>query len=107
MARGTTIKYVVSLGPETKYVRVPSLSGCTEEEARQKIEGAGLTVGEVSYVNSSVSEGYVVSQTASAGDSVEEGTRIGFSISMGTGESPTDPGTGGETGDGSGTEVTE
>ena len=77
--KGTTVSYVVSLGPETKYVTVPPLSNCTEDAARQKLEAAGLTVGTVDTAYSStVSKGYVISQTASAGSSVEEGTSVGF-----------------------------
>ncbi len=99
--KGTTVSYVVSLGPETKYVTVPSLSNCTEDEARQKLEDAGLSVGTVdSASSSSVQAGYVISQTASPGSSVEEGTSVGFTVSVGSGPSDT-PG-GGSSGPGSG-----
>lgn len=93
--KGTTVSYVVSLGPETKYVTVPPLSNCTEDAARQKLEAAGLMVGTVDTAYSStVSKGYVISQTASAGSSVEEGTSVGFTVSLGS--EPQSPGSGSE-----------
>ena len=46
--KGTTVSYVVSRGPETKYVNVPGLGGYKEAEARARLENAGLKVGTVS-----------------------------------------------------------
>lgn len=93
--KGTTVSYVVSLGPETKYVTVPGLGGYTEEQARQRLTNAGLNVGTVDTAYSStVSKGYVISQTASAGSSVEEGTSVGFTVSLGP--EPQSPGSGSE-----------
>ena len=93
--KGTTVSYVVSLGPETKYVTVPGLGGYTEEQARQRLTNAGLNVGTVdSAYSSTVSKGYVISQTASAGSSVEEGTSVGFTVSLGS--EPQSPGSGSE-----------
>ena len=104
--KGTTVSYVVSLGPETKYVTVPGLGGYTEEQARQRLTNAGLNVGTVDTAYSStVSKGYVISQTASAGSSVEEGTSVGFTVSLGP-ESQS-PGSGSEgPGDSTDTETT-
>ena len=93
--KGTTVSYVVSLGPETKYVTVPGLGGYTEERARQRLTNAGLNVGTVDTAYSStVSKNYVISQTASAGSSVEEGTSVGFTVSLGP--EPQSPGSGSE-----------
>ena len=93
--KGTTVSYVVSLGPKTKYVTVPGLGGYTEEQARQRLTNAGLNVGTVDTAYSStVSKGYVISQTASAGSSVEEGTSVGFTVSLGP--EPQSPGSGSE-----------
>lgn len=104
--KGTTVSYVVSLGPETKYVTVPGLGGYTEEQARQRLTNAGLNVGTVdSAYSSTVSKGYVISQTASAGSSVEEGTSVGFTVSLGP--EPQSPGSGSEgPGDSTDTETT-
>lgn len=104
--KGTTVSYVVSLGPETKYVTVPGLGGYTEEQARQRLTNAGLNVGTVDTAYSStVSKDYVISQTASAGSSVEEGTSVGFTVSLGP--EPQSPGSGSEgPGDSTDTETT-
>lgn len=80
---GTSVDYVVSLGPDTEYVTVPSLSNCDEQTARQRLTDEGL-VASVDYAySSSVRQGYVISQTAGAGSSVEAGTTIGFTVSKG------------------------
>ena len=104
--KGTTVSYVVSLGPETKYVTVPGLGGYTEADARARLENAGLSVGNVSYAYSStVGEGYVIDQTASPGSSVEEGTSVGFTVSLGPESQPEDPSGGDGTDTGDGTET--
>ena len=105
--KGTTVSYVVSRGPETKYTNVPGLGGYKEDEARRRLENAGLKVGTVSEAYSNtVGEGYVIDQTASPGSSVEEGTSVGFTVSLGVdpqtqqppaGDEGTDPGSDSET----------
>lgn len=81
---GTTVEYVVSLGPETTYVTVPGLGGYTENQAIRRLEEKGLSVGTIDYAYSdTVGAGYVISQTASPGSSVEEGTTVGFTVSQG------------------------
>lgn len=82
--KGTTVSYVVSKGPKTTYVTVPGLGGYTESEAKQRLQNAGLGVGNIDYAYSdTVGEGYVISQTASPGSSVESGTSVGFTVSKG------------------------
>lgn len=105
--KGTTVSYVVSRGPETKYVNVPGLGGYTEADARSRLENAGLTVGNVSYAYSNtVGEGYVIDQTASPGSSVEEGTSVGFTVSRGPEpQQPEEPSGGDGTDIGDGTET--
>ena len=105
--KGTTVSYVVSRGPETKYVNVPGLGGYKEADARSRLENAGLTVGNVSYAYSNtVGEGYVIDQTASPGSSVEEGTSVGFTVSRGPEpQQPEEPSGGDGTDTGDGTET--
>ena len=105
--KGTTVSYVVSRGPETKYVNVPGLGGYTEADARSRLENAGLTVGNVSYAYSNtVGEGYVIDQTASPGSSVEEGTSVGFTVSRGPEpQQPEEPSGGDGTDNGDSTET--
>lgn len=82
---GSTVSYVVSLGPETKTVTVPNLTtGMTREEAEQALTAAGLEVGKVTEANSSsITPGYVMNQTISPGTEVAEGTAVGFTVSIG------------------------
>ena len=104
VSKGTTVSYVVSRGPETEYVTVPGLGGRTEDEARQRLENAGLKVGTVSEAYSStVGKGYVIDQTASPGSSVEEGTSVGFTVSLGPEQQEVPSGGGSDTGDGTDT----
>ena len=104
--KGTTVSYVVSLGPETTYVTVPGLGGYTESVARQRLEDAGLSVGTVSEAYSStVGKGYVIDQTASPGSSVEAGTSVGFTVSLGPEPQQEDPSYGGDTDTGTGTDT--
>ena len=104
--KGTTVSYVVSLGPETTYVTVPGLGGYTESVARQRLEDAGLSVGTVSEAYSStVGKGYVIDQTASPGSSVEAGTSVGFTVSLGPEPQQEDPSSGGDTDTGTGTDT--
>ncbi|MDD2980597.1 MAG: Stk1 family PASTA domain-containing Ser/Thr kinase [Hespellia sp.] len=92
--QGTSVDVVISKGPKTVMISVPSLSGMTEEEAGTALSNAGLSVGSVSYEHSSsVTAGYVISQTASSGSQVEEGSSVGFVISLGAEEEkPVDEG---------------
>lgn len=94
--KGTSVDFVVSKGKKVKMVNVPSLSNLTEDQALQKLESIGLSgyVVEWRYDNT-VTEGYVISQTATG--SVEEGTSVGIVVSMGAQPSDNtqkDPGTG-------------
>lgn len=90
--KGTTVSYVVSKGPETKYVRVPDLRGMTESQARQALREAGLSVGEVNddYISSS-NVNRVVEQSISKGTSVEEGTSVSFTVNLGLEPEPEQP----------------
>jgi beta-lactam-binding protein with PASTA domain len=62
-------------------VSVPTLTGKTESAAKSSISSAGLTAGTVSYQHStSVSNGYVISQSLSAGTSVEKGSTVNIVV---------------------------
>lgn len=96
--KGTTVDFVVSKGAKIKTVDVPSLSGMTEEAALQKLADKGLSGYVMDRQYSSVTSGYVISQTASG--SVEVGTEVGIVVSMGPEPSTNSgPGTGQEEGD--------
>lgn len=81
---GSSVNIVVSKGAKVKMVMVPSLSGQNQSGAIALLEQNGLSVGEISEeYNSSVSKGFVISQTAAANSEVAEGTVVGFTISLG------------------------
>lgn len=92
--KGTTVDFVVSKGKKIQMVEVRSLSGMTEESALQWLADKGLNGYVVKWqYNSTVMEGYVISQTASG--SVEEGSDVGIVVSMGpepSSEPQPDPG---------------
>ena len=62
---------------------VPQLKGLSKDAAVAKIEGSNLSVGSVTVVDSELEEGTVVWQSRSAGESVEEHTKIYIQISSG------------------------
>ncbi|MGC4020014.1 MAG: Stk1 family PASTA domain-containing Ser/Thr kinase [Muricomes sp.] len=97
--KGTSVDYVVSKGPKVEMVNVPALTNKTEEAALQALTNAGLT-GYVTYENSSVTQGYVITQSAPAGSQLEKGTAVDFVVSLGP-EQPSLPNNdtgGGDTG---------
>lgn len=79
---GTVVSVVVSSGEFPK-VAIPNVLECSEEEARQIIEAAGLTV-KVSYEeNSLVDKGKVIRTSPQVGEQVNAGSEIELVISSG------------------------
>ena len=63
---------------------VPKVEGYTEEEAIEKIEASGLTVGNISHTTStSVASGYVITQTAEPGEEILKNSPIDIVVSIG------------------------
>lgn len=82
VAKGRTVKLVVSAGPEA--VTIPDLVGKTEAEARQVLGDLGLTVGEVTPENDTKKpKGQVVSSSPASGDAVAPGTAVALKLSSG------------------------
>ena len=80
VAAGSTVALVVSLGPA-----VPNVVGLTQTAAQTAITTAGLTVGNVTKVNSAtVAIGHVISQTPAAGTNVAPASAVNFVVSLGT-----------------------
>ena len=70
--------------PATAQVTVPVVAGQTEAAARTAIEGAGLTVGEVTVeASTTVAEGSVIESDPSAGAEVDEGSAVNLVVSGG------------------------
>lgn len=83
--KGTTITIYVSKGKEDTSVQVPDLRGSTLSEARKKLANQGLELSEtVSYeYDDNVPKNQVISQSYTVGTSVEKGTVISVTLSLG------------------------
>lgn len=92
VAKGSTIKIIVSNGPEVKETEVPDLRGRTSQEAEAMLTNAGLKLGATSEeYSATVPAGQVISQSTSSGTKVTEGSSVDITISKGpepTSETP-------------------
>lgn len=85
VAKGDTITITASKGKETKTTTVPNLLGQNIDVAIQMIKDAGLTYnGKSSDYSDSYSENQVMNQSISAGKTVDEGTTISLTVSLGS-----------------------
>jgi len=85
VAKGDTITITASKGKETKTTTVPNLLGQDIDDAIQMIKDAGLTYnGKSSDYSDSYSENQVMNQSISAGKTVDEGTTISLTVSLGS-----------------------
>lgn len=85
VAKGDTITITASKGKETKTTIVPNLFGQNIDDAIQMIKDAGLTYnGKSSDYSDSYSENQVMNQSISAGKTVDEGTTISLTVSLGS-----------------------
>lgn len=102
--KGTTVSYVVSLGPKTEYVAVPDVRGMDLNAAEKRLSEEGLTPsyqGDSGY-NSSYGAGQVCEMSYTPGTTVEKGTTVQFWTSLGPEpEDPENP-SGGDAENGSG-----
>ncbi len=81
VAPGSTVTFVVSLGPA---VSVPNVVGLTQAAAETAITDGGLTVGTVTTATSAtVPAGNVISQTPAAGASVAQQSGVDLVVSSG------------------------
>ena len=85
VVKGYTITITASKGKETKTTIVPNLLGHNIDDAIQMIKDAGLTYnGKSSDYSDSYSENQVMNQSISAGKTVDEGTTISLTVSLGS-----------------------
>lgn len=85
VAKGDTITITASKGKETKTTTVPNLLDQNIDDAIQMIKDAGLTYnGKSSDYSDSYSENQVMNQSISAGKTVDEGTTISLTVSLGS-----------------------
>lgn len=87
LSQGDNVTVTVSLGREQ--VRVADVQYMSEEEARQALAGAGLTVKTVYESSSIVKAGLVISQGTKADSLVDVGTEITITVSTGKEETET------------------
>ena len=84
LPKGELVRVYVSRGREIKYVECPDIVSRKQARAEKMLTGANLTVGEIRYENSDIFDaGLVISQDVEAGSQVEEGSEIGFVVSLG------------------------
>lgn len=89
--RGSRVKLKVSKGPQPQVLKVPSLIGLSQEEARAKLSGMGLTLTEAEVQSSQeYLTGQIIAQDPSADTEVEQGTGVRVTISGGPGPAPKD-----------------
>ena len=89
---GDTVKLVISSGPDTKPITVPTLTGISLENARSLASGVGLRISNVTEIYSKQPAGQVIYQSIPANTTVEEGTTITLQVSKGPEpETPTPP----------------
>ena len=79
---GDTITILVSQGVES--VKVPTLTGKTQEDASKSLSDAGLSLGNVtSEYSDSVAEGLIISQGTAAGSYADIGSSVSIVVSKG------------------------
>lgn len=84
---GSTVEITVGVGPEL--VEVPNIYGTTTDEAANILEDAGLELGgQDSAYSNEVDEGGIIAQSPTAGESVEQGSAVGITVSDGAEELP-------------------
>jgi serine/threonine-protein kinase len=82
---GSEVLIYVSKGATTKLVKVSDYVGMTEEVAKRRIEGDGLTVGKITREESSkYPAGYVIDQSVDKGGTVSGGTAVNLVVSSGS-----------------------
>lgn len=82
---GAEIEVYVSIGPEIQYVGIINCVGFTKEKAIEKIEAAGLTVGEITYEDVGEEKDAVVRQTPAyeSNKQVVKGSKVDLVLDSG------------------------
>ncbi|MCI5501712.1 MAG: Stk1 family PASTA domain-containing Ser/Thr kinase [Lachnospiraceae bacterium] len=91
---GSSVKIIVSKGPESKTTTMPNIVGLKESVALEKLADKGLegNKNNITYIYSSKYEkGLVVGQSVKAGTKVNIGTVIDYTVSLGPESEPSTP----------------
>ena len=86
---GATVYVTVSSGPNVVSVPMPNLIGLTRDAARERIESANLSLGNVTYVEDNSPAGYVIWQSIDPNTAVEEHSKVYLQVSLGPKTTPT------------------
>ncbi len=88
----SSVDIVVSDGKGTEKAIVPSVTRMSLKDAKQAIEAAGFTVGNITYDwDSSIGKGYVIYQQYQANSQLDKGTSIDLQVSSGPEPEPEKP----------------
>ena len=88
LAAGSSIKVIISGGPELRTVKAPDVTGLTESAAIIRIESVGLTLGTIYRETNDAPAGTVFRQSTAAGTDVAEFSKIYLWVSAGPEETP-------------------
>ena len=83
IAETSTVTLTVSRGKSVIVCAVPSLVGLSEMQATSRLQAAGLSVGQVTYVPSDRAAGTVLSQNTPPSSLVEQGSTVSLTVSAG------------------------
>lgn len=90
--KGTSVVILISKGPESDMATMPNIVGKKQEVALEKLADAGLEEGTVTYdYSDTYAKGRVITQSIKAGKTVEVGTRVDYTVSLGPKESEPTP----------------
>lgn len=83
VGEGDTVKILVSMGPQSTVVSVPSIVGMTLDEAKRTLTEAGLLVGAIGFESSDKPADTVLSQEPVLGSQINMGGLVNFTVSSG------------------------
>ena len=83
LAVGSSVKVIISGGPELRTVKAPDVTGLTESAAIIKIESQGLTLGTIYRESNDAPPGTVYRQSTAPGTDVAEFSKIYLWVSTG------------------------
>lgn len=86
LAAGSSVKLIISGGPELRTVKAPDLMGLTESAAIIRIESQGLTLGTIYREANEAPTGTVFRQSTAAGTDIAEFSKIYLWVSTGPAE---------------------
>ncbi len=81
----TSVILYISTGSETGPTTVPAVVGMNINDAKRLIEAAGLKVGDISTVESTLAAGTIIQQDPQGDTETEKNTTVNFMVSAGAG----------------------